>query len=432
MSGAAAELVGATVRTAGPGVRAALARRLGGDLDLADDAFGDAVVEALRTWQEQDPPANPAGWLVRVGHRRGIDRLRRTRVGAAKAAELAALEAVELDARGAAGPGVPAGAGVPGGVGSGLDDDLLAMLCACCHPALAPPSQLALVLHHALGLSLAAVARALCTTQAAAGQRLARARRKIREAGIGLSVPDGDALVERLDRVLRVVGLVLTEGMVATAGSDADRPDLVEEATRLADALVRALPDEAEAFALAALCRLHAGRRAARVSDGGDLVRLADQDRSLWDRELLGEGIALLERALARRTPGRVQLETAIVALHVEAPTVETTDWPQVLALYDRLLAGWPSPVVALNRAVAVAEVHGAAAGLAALDGVGELRSHLVTAVRGELLSRLGRREEAAAAVREARVCTANPAERRLLDRRLAALEEAPPSEAMR
>ncbi len=406
MTGAAgAELVAATVREAGPGIRAALARRLGGDLDLAEDAFGDAVVDALRTWATDGAPGNPAGWLVRVGQRRGIDRLRRTRLGAARAAELAALEAVE--------PGTTAG------VGGGLDDDLLAMLCACCHPALAPASQLGLVLHHVLGLPLVAVARGLCTTEAATAQRLARARRKIRTAGIALQVPDGAELLERLDRVLRVVGLVLTEGLVASAGSEGDRPDLVEEATRLADALVRALPDEAEAIALAALCRLHGARSAARFSADGDLVLLAAQDRARWDRSLLEEGLALLERALRRRTPGRVQLETAIVALHVEAPTPDETDWPQILALYDRLLAGWPSPVVALNRSVAVAEVHGPSAGLAAVPVDGEVRSHLVAAVRADLLRRLGRHAEAAPAYEAALDGTANVGERRLLAARL-------------
>ena len=396
------------VRTDGPAVRAALARRLGGDLGLADDAFADAVVEALRSWGSGQVPDNPAGWLVGVGARRGLDRLRRTQVGRRKAAELAALEAV--------GPGPPAGAG------AGFDDDLLAMLFACCHPALARPSQLALVLHHVLGLPLVAVARALCTSEAAAAQRLARARRKVREAGCALAVPDGHALVARIDGVARVVGLLLTEGLVTSAGEDVEREDLVVEATRLADALVRTLPDEAEALALAGLCRLHAGRRAARFSPEGDLVLLGDQDRGRWDRALLDEGVALLERALARRTPGRVQLEAAVVAVHVAAPSADATDWPQVLALYDRLAEGWPSPVVALNRAVAVAEVHGAAAGLDALAAVGDLRSHLVPAVRGELLARLGRRPEAAAAVLDARARTTNAAERRLLDRRLAAL----------
>jgi RNA polymerase sigma-70 factor, ECF subfamily len=303
-----------------------------------------------------------------------------------------------------------------------IPDERLGLIFACCHPALARDAQVPLTLRLVAGLTVPEVARSLLLPPATVAQRLVRAKRKIRDAGIPLEVPPAERLPERLDVVLTVVSLVFTEGYVATGGPGLRRDDLAEEAIRLGGILAQLMPDEAEPAGLLALMTLHHARRAARAGEGGGLVLLDQQDRDLWDREAIARGVAGVERALRmRRPPGRFALQAAIAAVHAEAPSAAATDWPQILGLYDELMRRAPSPVVALNRAVAVAEVHGPGAGLELVDGLADeaLRGYApLHAARADMLRRLGRTGEASAEYALAAALTGNPAERAFLEER--------------
>ncbi|MGY1745968.1 RNA polymerase sigma factor [Blastococcus sp. SYSU D00695] len=379
----------------------AVLTRLLGDIDTAEEAVQDAFVTALQRWPVDGVPRSPAGWIVTTARHRAIDRVRRESTRTQRYVQAALL----------AGPDPQPEEGA-------VRDDRLRMLFTCCHPALAPAARVALTLRLVGGLTTAEVAHAFGVPEPTMAQRLVRAKAKIRDARIPYRVPREADLPERLAGVLAVVSLVFTEGHTASAGDELVRTDLCAEAVRLGRALVELMPDEPEALGLLALMLLTESRRAARVSATGDLVPLAEQDRSRWDAALVAEGQELVRRCLRRAAPGPYQLQAAIQAVHADAPTGAGTDWGQVLALYDHLLALTPSPVVALNRAVAVAEVQGPAAGLAALEGVDLPRSHLLPAVRADLLRRLGRTAEARAAYERALALARNGREAAFLRRR--------------
>jgi RNA polymerase sigma-70 factor (ECF subfamily) len=390
---------------------AVLARVLG-DIDRAEDALQDAYAVAVDRWPRAGTPDSPLAWIIATARNKAIDRLRRERTR--RASERA--RARDLEER--------VHEMIPEGIDeAAIPDERLALIFACCHPALARDAQVPLTLRLVAGLTVPEVARSLLLPPATVSQRLVRAKRKIRDAGIPLEVPTAERLPERLDVVLTVVSLIFTEGYVATAGPGLRRDDLAEEAIRLGGVLAGLMPDEAEPAGLLALMTLHHARRAARARADGALVLLSDQDRALWDRDAIDRGIAGVERALRTgRPPGRFALQAAIAAVHAEAPAAAATDWPQILALYDELMRRWPSPVVALNRSVAIAEVHGPEAGLEVVDalaGGGALGAYApLYATRADLLRRLGRDDEAAAEYAVAARLTDNPAERAFLEGR--------------
>jgi len=383
--------------------------RLLGDFDLAEEALHDAFTAAVERWPAEGVPANPRAWLVSTGRFKAIDQLRRRARFDASLTSLAERF----------GDGVTAAPDVDD---DAVEDDRLRLIFTCCHPALPPDARVALTLREVCGLTTEEIARAFLTAPPTLAQRIVRAKGKIRDAGIPYQVPGRTDLPERLDTVLQVVYLVFNEGYSASAGAAVTRPDLSAEAIRLGRLLVELLPDP-EVLGLLALMLLHDARRAARTSRDGEIVLLDDQDRSLWDRGQIAEGVALVERALAARRAGPYVLQAAIAAVHAEAATPAATDWAEIVGLYDVLLRLAPSPVVELNRAAAVAMRDGPEAGLTAVDAIlarGELGDyHLAHSARGELLRRLGQRDEAIAAYRRALALAVQDPERRLLEKRL-------------
>jgi RNA polymerase sigma factor (sigma-70 family) len=389
-------------------IRAALAARTG-DIGLAEDAVQDAFVEAIEHWAREGVPPNPGGWLATTARRKALDRLRRDRAGAEKLALLAA------------GDGTADEASDDGAADRRADDELLSLAFACCHPALAADAQVALTLRAVCGLTTDQIASAFLVSEPTMAQRLLRARKALRQAGAEVRIPDPDELGERLAGVLAVVYLVFNEGYLASSGRMPARRDLAAQAIALTRTLHRLMPREPEVLGLLALLLLHESRAPARFDGWGRLIRLAEQDRGLWDKELAAEAIRLLDRAIALRRPGPYQVQAAIAALHAQAPGYEQTDWCQIRLLYDRLVVLAPSPVVLLNRAVATRYTLGPQAALAETEPLAaELDGyHLFHALRAGLLAVLGREEEARAASERALALAANPAERELLTRGL-------------
>ncbi|HET7040274.1 MAG TPA: DUF6596 domain-containing protein [Gemmatimonadales bacterium] len=389
-----------------------------GDFSLAEDALQEAFAAAVERWPAEGVPPNPGGWIALTARRRAIDVVRRANTFRRRSEVLAALEAAE--GRAVAPPSEP------GDEDHGPADDQLRLIFTCCHPALSLESQVALTLRMVAGLTTREIARALLSAETTMAQRLVRAKHKIREADIPFRVPPRAELPERLDAVLAVLYLVFNEGYSAT-DDRLVRDELCAEATRLGRLLRALLPDEPEVEGLLALMLLHGARRRARVGPNGELIRLEDQDRTLWDRTAIGEGLELVDTALRRGRVGSYQIQAAIAALHAQADTPERTDWPQIAALYSLLLRFQPTPVVELNRAVAIGMAAGPRAGLALLDGLearGDLEGyHLLHAARAELLVRAGEPRAAEASYRRALLGCTNPAERTYLTARLAAIQ---------
>ena len=381
--------------------------RLLGDFDLAEEALSDAFRAALEQWPSDGIPDNPRAWLVSTGRFKAIDAIRRRArfdpLEEDHAETLAAEEKPEAEP---------------------IEDDRLRLVFTCCHPALAQDAQVALTLREICGLTTEEIARAFLTPAPTLAQRIVRAKNKIRDARIPYEVPAGPQLAERLDAVLRVVYLVFNEGYSPSAGASVTRADLSGEAIRLARLLAELLP-EPEATGLLALMLIQESRRAARSAANGDLVTLEEQDRSRWNRALIAEGVALVERALGSRRFGLYTLQAAIAAVHAEAASAAATDWAQIVALYDVLTGLDASPVIALNRAVAVAMRDGPESGLALIDGIKDLGNyHLTHAARADLLRRLGRAREARDAYQRALKLAQQEPERRFLERRIAELQK--------
>ncbi|MGW7522518.1 RNA polymerase sigma factor [Streptomyces sp. NPDC054783] len=378
--------------------------RLLGDFDLAEEMVGEAVVEALRRWPSSGPPSRPGAWLLTCARNRALDRIRRDVRFQDRLPQLAArIEALPETAE-------------------REPDDRLRLIFTCCHPALDPDAQVALTLRAVVGLTTAEIARAFMVPEATLAKRITRAKRKIATAGIPYRAPEPEERAARLPQVMRVVYLVFNEGCFTTGGDLGVRRELVDDAEWLVALLAGSLPREPEPLALLALIRLYAARWPARLDAEGRLVPLADQDRTRWDTRRIRSATALIERAAALGRPGPYQIEAAIAAVHCEAPDWKDTDWPQLLHLYDMLLAVDPSPVVRLNRAVVISHTDGPAAALAQVEALADQlgRYHLFHATRAALLRDLGRDQEAAEADRKALGLTTNPAERSLLTARLA------------
>ncbi len=385
--------------------------RLLGDFDVAEEALHDAFRAALEQWPRDGVPENPRAWLVSAGRFKAIDGIRRR-------ARFDSVEDMAEQVEAIPDETLPSN-------DEGIEDDRLRLIFTCCHPALAPDAQVALTLREVCGLTTEEIAQAFLSAAPTLAQRIVRAKAKIRDARIPYQVPGPDELAERLDSVLRVVYLVFNEGYSASSGQSLTRVDLSGEAIRLGRLLVDLLP-EPEAIGLLALMMLHESRRVARASPSGELILLGDQDRTLWNREQIREGSALVARALAARHAGPYALQAAIAAIHAEAVTAAATDWDEIVGLYDVLLRADPSPVIALNRAVAVAMRDGPAAGLALVDAIlarGDLQDyHLAHAARADLCRRLGKTDDARASYRRAIALARQEPERRFLEQRMADL----------